>query len=189
MKTTVFAALMATTFAAQAAPVTYVIDNSHTFPYFTYKHLGFSSQTHRFTETSGTITLDRKAKTGSADITINAESVDTGYAVFNEHIQAPDFFDTARHPKITFKGNQMKFEGDKVASIAGDLTIKGITRPVTFTITHFHCAPHPMRRVETCGADATATVKRSDFNMGKHAPAVSDEVRLTLAVEAFVPNN
>lgn len=170
--------------AAQAAPVTYVIDNSHTYPHFTYKHLGFSKQTHKFDKTSGTVTLDRKAKTGAVDVVIDATSVNTGYALFNEHIQAVDYFDTAKHPTITFKSTRMKFKGDQPASVTGDLTIKGVTRPVTLTLNHFKCQPHPMLKVEACGANATTEVKRSDFNMGKNVPYVSDEVTLTLAIEA-----
>ncbi|MEW6119583.1 MAG: YceI family protein [Pseudomonadota bacterium] len=180
-------ALAALAAAAQAAPVTYVIDNSHTYPYFTYNHLGFSNQTHRFTKTTGSIVLDRAAKTGSADVTIDTKSVDTGHAVFNEHIQAADYFDTAKHPAITFKGTQIAFKGDQPASISGDITIKGVTRPITFDIGYFNCGIHLMRRVETCGANAVTKIKRSDFNMGKNAPFVSDDVTLTLAVEAYKP--
>lgn len=178
------AALAAASFAAQAAPVTYTIDNSHTFPYFTYNHLGFSNQTHRFDKTSGTVTLDRKAKTGSVDVVIDATSVNTGHALFNEHIQAADFFDTRAYPIITFKSTGMEFKGDQPASVTGNLTIKGVTRPVTLTITHFKCQPHPMLKVDACGANATTQVKRSEFNMGKNVPFVSDEVTLTLAIEA-----
>ncbi|HWR78135.1 MAG TPA: YceI family protein [Thiobacillus sp.] len=179
-----FAALAAVSVTAQAAPVTYTIDNSHTYPHFSYNHLGFSNQTHKFDKTSGTVVLDRAAKTGSVDVTIDATSVNTGYAVFNEHIQAADFFDTSVYPTITFKSNMMKFKGDQPVSVAGDLTIKGVTRPVTLTITHFKCQPHPMLKVDACGANATTQVKRSEFNMGKNVPFVSDEVTLTLAIEA-----
>ncbi len=179
-----FAALAAASFAAQAAPVTYTIDNSHTYPYFTYNHLGFSNQTHRFDKTTGTVTLDRKAKTGSIDVVIDATSVNTGYALFNEHIQAADFFDTTVYPTITFKSTGMKFKGDQPASVTGNLTIKDVTKPVTLKLTHFKCQPHPMLKVEACGANATTQVKRSEFNMGKNVPFVSDEVTLTIAIEA-----
>ncbi|MEW6590245.1 MAG: YceI family protein [Pseudomonadota bacterium] len=179
-----FAALAAASFAAQAAPVTYTIDNSHTYPYFTYNHLGFSNQTHRFDKTTGTVTLDRKAKTGSVDVVIDATSVNTGYALFNEHIQAADFFDTTVYPTITFKSTGMKFKGDQPASVTGNLTIKDVTKPVTLKLTHFKCQPHPMLKVEACGANATTQVKRSEFNMGKNVPFVSDEVTLTIAIEA-----
>jgi len=177
-------ALAAASVAVHAAPVTYTIDNSHTYPHFTYNHLGFSNQTHKFDKTSGTVVLDRKARTGSVDVTIDATSVNTGYAVFNEHIQAADFFDTTVYPTLTFKSTGMKFKGDQPASVMGDLTIKGVTKPVTLTITHFKCQPHPMLKMEACGANATTQVKRSEFNMGKNVPYVSDEVTLTLAIEA-----
>jgi len=179
-----FAALAAVSVAAQAAPVTYTIDNSHTYPHFTYNHLGFSNQTHKFDKTSGSVVLDRKAKTGSVDVTIDATSVNTGYALFNEHLKAADFFDTTVYPTLTFKSSKMRFKGDQPVSVAGDLTIKGVTKPVTLKITHFKCQPHPMLKVEACGANATTQVKRSEFNMGKNVPYVSDEVTLTLAIEA-----
>jgi polyisoprenoid-binding protein YceI len=178
------AALVAFATAAQAAPETFVIDNSHTYPHFSYNHLGFSNQTHKFDKTSGKVVLDRAAKAGSAIVTIDATSVNTGYALFNEHIQAADFFDTAKYPTITFKSDKMAFRGDRPVSLVGDLTIKGVTKQVTLDITHFKCQPHPMLKVEACGANATTQIKRTDFNMGKNAPYVSDEVTLTLAIEA-----
>lgn len=185
MKRLVLASALATfAVAAQAAPVTYVIDSTHTYPAFTYNHLGFSNQTHRFNMTTGTVVLDRAARTGSVDVTIDAKSVDAGSAIFNEHIQAADFFDTTVYPTITFKSTGMKFKGDQPKSMAGDLTIKGVTKPVTLKITHFKCQPHPMLKVEACGANATTQIKRSDFNMGKNAPFVSDEVTLAIAIEA-----
>lgn len=178
------AALVAFATAAQAAPETFVIDNSHTYPHFSYNHLGFSNQTHKFDKTSGKVVLDRAAKAGSAIVTIDATSVNTGYALFNEHLQAADFFDTAKYPTITFKSDKMAFRGDQPVSLVGDLTIKGVTKQVTLDITHFKCQPHPMLKVEACGANATTQIKRTDFNMGKNAPYVSDEVTLTLAIEA-----
>ncbi|MBW8371735.1 MAG: YceI family protein [Thiobacillus sp.] len=177
-------ALAAFAATAQAAPETFVIDNSHTYPHFTYNHLGFSNQTHKFDKTSGKVVLDRAAKAGSVLVTIDATSVNTGHALFNEHLQAADFFDTARYPTITFKSDKMAFRGDQPVSLVGDLTIKGVTKPVTLDITHFKCQPHPMLKVEACGANATTQVKRSEFNMGKNVPFVSDEVTLTLAIEA-----
>ena len=170
---------------AFAAPETYVIQNAHTFPRFEYNHLGFSNQVSRFDKTSGTIIIDRVAKTGSVDVVIDAKSVDTGYALFNEHIQGEDFFDTAKYPTITFKSKNLKFDGDKLTSVAGELTIKGVTKPVTLTVTSFQCMPHPMLKKDACGANATTKIKRSEFNAGKHAPNVSDEVTLTIPVEAI----
>lgn len=176
------AALMSS--AAYAATETYVIDTTHTKPRFEYSHFGYSTQLSRFDTATGTITLDRAAKTGTVDVAIDAKSVNTGYALFNEHIQAEDFFNTQKYPTITFKSDKMKFDGDRLASVDGNLTIKGITRPVTLTVTSFMCMPHPMLKKDACGANATTQIRRSDFNMGKHAPYVSDEVTLTIPVES-----
>ncbi len=170
--------------AAFAASETYIIEGSHTMPRFEYSHFGYSTQVSRFDKTSGTITLDRAAKTGSVNVVIDAKSVNTGYPLFNEHIQGEDFFDTAKYPTITFKSKALKFDGDKLASVDGDLTIKGVTKPVTLAVTSFHCMPHPMRKKDACGANAITKIKRSEFNAGKHAPYVSDEVTLTIPVEA-----
>ncbi|MDD4930139.1 MAG: YceI family protein [Gallionella sp.] len=171
--------------AAFAAPETYVLDANHTKPRFEYSHMGYSTQVSRFDSVTGTITIDRAAESGSADITIDARSVNTGSAVFNGHIQGEDFFDTQKYPLITYKSSKFKFDGDKLVSVEGDLTLKGITRPVTLTVTSFLCMPHPMAKKDACGANATARVKRSDFNMGKYAPLVSDEVILSIPVESL----
>ena len=171
--------------AVFAAPETFVIDGNHTMPRFEYNHMGFSEQLSRFDKATGTVTLDRAAKTGSVDVTIDTKSVNTGSPQFNEHIQGADFLDTAKYPTITFKSNNVKFNGDSVASVDGDLTIKGVTKPVTLKVTSFKCMPHPMLKKEACGATATTTIKRSDFNAGKYAPLVSDEVVLTLPIETI----
>ncbi len=114
--------------------------------------------------------LDRAAKAGSAIVTIDATSVNTGYALFNEHLRAADFFDTAKYPTITFKSDKMAFRGDQPVSLVGDLTIKGVTKQVTLDITHFKCQPHPMLKVEACGANATTQIKRSDSTGARMRP-------------------
>lgn len=178
----VFAASLSS--AAYAAD-TYVIDTNHSKPRFEYSHFGYSTQLSRFDTVKGTVTLDRAAKTGAVNVEIDAKSVDTGYPLFNEHIQGEDFFDTAKYPTITFKSTKLKFDGDKLIAVDGDLTIKGITKPVTLTVTSFLCMPHPIVKKDACGANATTVVKRSDFNMAKYTPYVSDEVTLSLPVEAI----
>ena len=170
--------------AASAAPVTYVIDNSHTFPRFEYTHLGFSNQVHRFNKTTGKVVLDRAAKTGSVDVTVDTKSVDTGHAGFNEHIQAEGFLETAKFPTMTFKSTALKFDGDKLTAVDGTLTIKDVSKPVTLAVTGFACAPHPFNKKEVCGANATTKIKRTEFNAGKYAPAVSDDMTLTISIEA-----
>ena len=172
------------TVPALAAPQTFNIEGTHTFPRFSYSHFGYSTQLSRFNKTTGTIVLDRQAKTGSVDVMIDMRSVDTGYPVFNEHIQGADFLDTARYPTATFKSTAVRFKGDKPVEVDGALTIKGVTRPVTLKVTSFQAMPHPMLQKDAIGADATTTIKRSDFNAGKYAPHVGDEVTISIAVEA-----
>ena len=122
----IFAAVAAA--PALAAPETYVVDGNHTFPRFSYNHLGYSIQMSRFDKATGTVTLDKAAKTAAVDIVIDTKSVNTGSATFNEHIQGEDFLDTAKHPTATFKSTKVNFDGDKPASIEGNLTLKGVTR-------------------------------------------------------------
>jgi len=170
---------------ALAAPETYVVDSSHSFPNFSYNHLGYSIQMSRFDKATGTVTLDKAAKTAAVDIVIDTKSVNTGSATFNEHIQGEDFLDTAKHPTATFKSTKVVFEGDKPVSIDGNLTLKGVTRPVTLKVTSFHAMPHPMAKKDAIGANATTKVKRTDFNMGKNVPYVGDEVTIDIALEAI----
>ena len=172
---------------ASAAPVTYKVDDSHTYPRFSYSHFGLSTQLSSFKKTTGTVVFDAEARTGSVDITIDTTSVNTGSAAFDEHIQAEDFLDTAKHPTATFKSTKVVFEGDKPSSIEGLLTIKGITRPVTLTVTSFLSMPHPMVKKPAIGANAHTTIKRSDFGAGKYAPYVGDELRIDIALEAISP--
>ena len=169
---------------AFSAPETYVIDGTHTFPRFSYSHFGFSTQVSRFDKTTGNIVIDQEAKTGVVNVNIDTTSVDTGYALFNEHIQAEDFLNTAKYPTASYFSSKVNFAGDKVASVEGILTLKGISKPVTLTVTSFQCMLHPMLNKDACGANATAVVKRTDFNMGKYAPNVGDDVTLTISVES-----
>jgi len=170
---------------ALAAPETFTLDGSHSFPRFSYSHFGYSVQLSRFDKTTGTIVLDKAAKTAKIDLVIDTKSVSTGSETFNEHIQGEDFLDTAKYPTATFKSTKVVFAGDKPTSIEGNLTLKGITKPVTLKVTGFQAMPHPMAKKDAIGGNATVTVKRSDFNMGKHAPYVGDDVTIDIAVEAI----
>lgn len=187
MKKTLLATLLAASFSAaiaQAAPETYIIDTNHSMPRFEYSHLGYSLQESRFDKVSGKIVLDRAAKSGSVDVVIDTTSVNTGSSLFNKHIQGEGLFETDKYPTIAFKSTKLNFDGDKVASVDGNLTIKDVTKPVTLQVLSFQCMPHPMLKKDACGATATVTIKRTEFHAGKHAPYVSDEVKLTLPVEA-----
>ncbi len=182
---TLAAVLVTLSGAAFAAPETFVIDNAHTFPRFSYSHFGLSTQLSRFDKTSGKIVLDREAKTGSVEVVIDTKSVNTGFDVFNGHIQGEDFLSTEKFPTATFKSTKVRFEGDKPVAVEGDLTIKGITKPVTLTLTSFVLQPHPMLKKDAIGANATTKISRTEFGAGKYAPNVGDEVTIDLAVEAI----
>jgi polyisoprenoid-binding protein YceI len=169
--------------SALAAPSTYVPDPNHTFVRFSYNHLGFSTQLSRFDKTTGTVTFDPAAKSGAVDLVIDAKSVDKGSELFNGHIQGVDFLDTADFPTATFKSTSIRFDGDAPVSIDGVLTVKGVSKPVTLTVTSFKHAPN-MQKKDAIGANATTTVKRSDFKMDKYVPLVSDDVTITVAIEA-----
>ncbi len=170
---------------AIAAPEPFVIDNSHTFPRFSYSHFGYSTQLSRFDKTSGKIVFDSAARSGSVDVVIDTKSVDTGFPLFNQHIQGEDFLDTTKYPTATFKSTAVRFDGDVPVAVDGNLTLKGVTKPVTLTISSFQHMPHPMLKKDAIGANASVTVKRSAFNAGKYAPYVGDDVTISIAVEAI----
>lgn len=178
-------AIIAAASASTAAPETYAVESTHTFPSFSYSHMGLSTQISKFTKTSGTIVLDAAAKTGSVDVTIDMTSVETGVPVFNGHIQGDGFLDTAKFPTATFKSTKVIFEGDKPAAIEGNLTIKGVTKPVTLKVTNFVAKDHPMMKKPALGADASTVIKRTEFNAGKYVPAVGDDVTITISLEAL----
>lgn len=176
---------IASTAPAFAAPETFALDGNHSFPRFSYSHFGLSTQLSRFNKTTGTLTLDKAAKTGAVDVVIDMKSVDTGSTLFNSHIQGEDFLDTAKFPTATFKSTKVVFDGDKPTSIEGNLTIKGVTKPVTLKVGNYLNMAHPMLKRDAIGADASVTVKRTEFNAGKYAPYVGDDVTITIAVEAI----
>lgn len=185
MKQALIAFTLASTMSISAfAADSYTMDPRHTFPSFEINHLGFSITRGRFNHTSGKITMDTAAKTGSIDVTIDATSIDTGLADLEKHLQTDEFFDVAKYPTITFKSNKLKFEGDKLVSAEGDFTLHGVTKPVTLKLDHFQCGLHPMTKKPHCGANATTTIKRSEYGITKYVPAVSDEVKIAIQVEA-----
>jgi polyisoprenoid-binding protein YceI len=170
---------------ASAAPVTYKIDPDHTYPSFEADHMGISVLRGKFTKTSGTVVLDRAAKTGSLDITIDAGSLDFGHDKLNTHAKSADMFDVAKYPTATYKGKSIKFSGDTPVSVDGELTLHGVTKPVTLAINKFKCITHPMLKKEVCGADASAEFKRSDFGITFGTPFMSPDVKLAIEVEAI----
>lgn len=180
-------AVLAAAFAstAFAAADTYKIDPSHTYPSFEADHMGgLSTWRGKFDKTDGTITLDRAAKSGTVDITIDTTSIDFGHAKMNDHAKSAEIFDTAKFPTATYKG-KLVFKGDVPTSVNGELTLHGVTKPVTLTINKFKCIQHPMLKREVCGADASATFKRSDFGVSYgESYGFNMDVKLAIQIEA-----
>ncbi len=180
-----FGALLAALLAIPAyAADNYTIDPTHTWPMFEVNHLGYSTQRGRFDKTSGKITLDIAGKSGSVDITIDATSLDMGFAKWNDHMKGEEFFHVVRYPTIRFTSDKLIFDGDKVVGADGKFTLLETTRPLTLRVDNFHCAPHPMTRKMHCGADVSATISRTQFGMAKFVPMVGDEVKLFSPIEA-----
>ena len=178
-------AALAAALPSSAEIQSYTIDPQHTRPTYEVMHLGYSLQRGRFNKTTGKITVDTAAKSGSVDVTIDAASIDSGVPKLDEHLKSEDFFNVAKNPTVTFKSVNFAFDGERVKTVAGDLTMNGITRPVTLTANLFHCGPHPMNKKQQCGGDFITTVKRSDFGMKYAIPALGDEVLLRIPVEAM----
>jgi polyisoprenoid-binding protein YceI len=175
--------------AASAAPVTYTIDSEHTYPSFEADHFGgMSVWRGKFNQNSGKVVLDREAQTGTVDITIDTSSLDFGHEKLNSHAKGSDagMFDVAKYPTATYKGKLTKFKDGGPTEVQGELTLHGVTKPVTLTIRSFKCMPHPMKKKEFCGADATGTFNREDFgvNWGK-AFGFGMEVKLAIQVEGI----
>ncbi len=152
--------------SAFAAPVTYVLDPSHTYPSFAADHMGgLSVWRGKFTSSSGKVVYDKAAKAGSIDVTVDMSSVDFGMPKLNEHAKGGDLFDVAKYPTATYSGKFTKFDGANPTEAQGTLTMHGVTKPLTLTINSFKCMPNPMTKKEVCGADASATFNRADFGL------------------------
>ncbi|MEE8287813.1 MAG: YceI family protein [Nitrosomonadaceae bacterium] len=171
--------------SVSAATETYTIDPSHTYTHFAVSHLGFSTMRGRFDKTSGKLTIDHVAKVGSVDVIIETASLNTGLKKRDAHLRSPDFFNTAEFPKATYKSTMVKFNGNTPTTVEGNLTLLGVTKPVTLAITAFKCGKNPMNQKAMCGIDATANMKRSNFGMNYALPGVGDNLKLTIEIEAY----
>jgi len=173
--------------SALAAEETYVIEPVHSQPNFEVQHMGgFSTQRGSFGKISGKVVLDRATRKGSVDVIIDTSSIRTISDKLDTNMKGEDFFNVAKYPTMTFKSSNLVFDGDKLVTIDGELTMLGVAKPVSLKVTSFLCGEHPFNKKPMCGAEATTTIKRSEWGMKSGIPkAVSDDVKLTLPIEAY----
>jgi polyisoprenoid-binding protein YceI len=175
--------------AALAAPATYELDPEHVYPSFEADHFGgVSVWRGKFTKTTGKVVIDREAKTGTVDVIIDMSSVSTGLDKLDNHLRSDAaLLDVAKYPTATYKGKLVNFKDGAPTEVQGDLTLHGVTKPVTLTIRSFKCMQHPMKKKEFCGADASGAFNREDFGItfGKNFGFKMD-VKLAIQVEAFL---
>ena len=181
--------VIAVTACALALPAfaeeSYRIDPLHTATTFSVSHLGISLQRGSFGRTTGMVMLDPAAGKGAIDVSIDASTVTSGSPPRETLLKGEDYFNVAQFPTITFKSNKVRFDGNAVVGAEGELTMRGVTKPCALTVSGFKCAIHPSTKTPVCGAEVTATVKRSEFGMTKNAASTGDDVTILIAVEAL----
>jgi polyisoprenoid-binding protein YceI len=176
--------LLAAVSLAQAESVAYAVEPMHTYVTFEVRHLGTSTNRGRFDKKEGSITLDRAAKTGHADITIDTASISSGLPMFDGHLRGDNFLRVKDFPTARFVGEKFSFDGDKVSAVSGTLTLLGKTQPITLNATNFNCYDSPMLKREVCGGDFEATLQRSALGMNYGLPGIPDSVKLVIQIEA-----
>ena len=187
-KTLLVAALFAFAGSAFAAPVTYKLDPKHTNVLASWNHFGFSNPSINFGQVDGALVYDAEnVSASSVQVTLPLSGLTAFAANFNDHLTSGDWFDAAKYPDATFKSTKVEAAGEGKLKVTGDLTVKGVTKPVVLDVTLNKAGEQPMAKRAAIGFDATATVKRSDFGLAKYVPNVSDEVTLRITTEAVVP--
>jgi polyisoprenoid-binding protein YceI len=182
-----FASLSLAAASATAATVEYRIDPDHTYPSFEADHLGgLSVWRGKFNHSSGTVTLDKAGGSGAVNVVVDMQSADFGQDALNKSAQGKELFESAKYPTAIYRGQFTHFANGAPTEVTGQLTLHGVTRPLTLKIDSFKCMPHPMLKREVCGADALATFKRDAFGMdaGKDY-GFSMDVTLRIQVEAI----
>lgn len=189
MKRIVLAAVLAiATTSAFAEPVTYKLDPNHTVVLASWSHFGFSNPAANFGQADGTLVYDASnVGASSVQVTLPLAGLNSFVPDFDEHLRGADFFEAAKYPNITFKSTKVEAAGEGKLKVTGDLTVKDQTKPVVLAVTLNKAAEQPMAKRAAVGFDASTTLKRSDFGVGKYAPNVSDEVKLQITTEALVP--
>jgi polyisoprenoid-binding protein YceI len=173
------------TAGALAAPQVYTIDPAHTYPSFMAGHQGVSHWTGKFNKSSGKVWLDREHSTGKIDITIDVSSINFGFPMLDKIMQGPDYFDVAKYPTATYKSDSITFKNGQPAAVNGQLTLRGVTKPVALSLTAFKCRQHPMFNREVCGGDATGEFDRAQFGLTKAVDEGDSMVKLIVQVEAL----
>jgi polyisoprenoid-binding protein YceI len=171
---------------ASAASTTYTVDPDHTHPSFEVDHFGgLSTWRGTFKKTGGTVTIDTEAKTGTVNVVIDTATIDFAHDKLNEHVSGPEMLDVAKYPSAQYKGKFVEFANGAPKTISGELTLHGVTKPVTLTINSFKCFEHPMLKKQVCGADASGSFNRADFgvNYGQQY-GFKQDVLLRIQVEA-----
>ncbi len=183
-------ALVSIPLYATAAPENYTLDPLHTYPNFMVDHWGLSTMFGRFDKTSGKFAFDRVAKTGSLDVVIETASLTTGdnergtrARSRDEHLRQADFFNVAEFPRMTYKSTKVNFGPELPVSVEGNLTLLGVTKPVTLTFERFKCGQNPFNKKDRCGGNAVAKIKRTDFGMRAALGGVGDEISLNIEFE------
>ena len=176
MKATIFLPLLFCG-AAAAAEESFRIDSDHTYPSFEFSHMGISVWRGKFDKTSGTVTLDREAKTGAVEIRVESSSVNFGHRTMNEVALSEEWLNAERFPLMRYRG-AIVFEGDKPVAVDGQLSLLAVTKPVRLRIDSFNCMIHPLLRREVCGADAEAEFNRADFGMKQYSQGEMMHLRI-----------
>ena len=162
----------------------YTIDPGHTYVSFAINHLGFSTMRGKFNQQSGSMQYDPAGKKASVTIEIDAASIDTGHDKRDEHLRSPDFLNAVENPTITFKSTKAGWNGNKLSTVTGDLTILGVTKTVTLKVNSINCGEHPFNKKQVCGFDAEGSIKRTDYGVAYGAPAIGEVLDLQIELEA-----
>jgi polyisoprenoid-binding protein YceI len=178
-------AVAAVVAAPAVAADTYTIDPEYTIPTFEVEHLGFTTQRGRFGKTEGKVMLDFAAKKGLVEFIIHTNTLDMGSQAWTIHVSSAGLFNVEQYPTITYKSDDLVFDGGKVVAANGQLTLLGATNPVKVNVDRFNCGVNPMNKKAMCSGNITATIKRSEFGMVKYIPTVSDEIKISVPVEAY----
>ena len=179
-------AAMITAPLSQAAPVGYDIDMSHTNVLFDVNHLGLSTMIGRFGDVAGTLMFDEdNIENSTVSVTVQTASINTFHEKRDDHLRSPDFFNTLEFPEMTFNSTSVTKLDANTAQLKGELTLLGVTKPVTLDLTVNKVGPHPFNKKQVAGFTAIGTIKRSDFGMKYGAPMIGDDIALRLELEGI----